>query len=102
MLGATTALRFSATSPERLVLRGVAGLDRELVVLVGRDPLELAEIVPGAEGLSLELAGGGPRLVRAAGVTVRIDGHYVGPGCDLLHGDVVEVPARPALAFEVA
>jgi hypothetical protein len=102
MLGATTALRFSAYAPGRLVLRGVAGLDRELVALVGRDPLDLAEIVPGAEGLSLELAHGGARLVRAAQVAVRVDGHYVGPGCDLLHGDVVEVSGRPALAFEVA
>jgi hypothetical protein len=101
MLGATTALRFCANTPQRLVLRGVAGLDRELVALVGQDPLDLAEIVPGAEGLALELSGGGARLVRAADVAVRVDGHFVGPGCDLLHGDVVEVPARPALAFEV-
>jgi hypothetical protein len=24
-------------------------------------------------------------------VPVRVDGHLIGPGCDLLHGDVVEI-----------
>src|SRR4029077_4362086 len=51
MLGATTTLLFSAPTPDRVVLRGVAGLDRELVALVGRDPLDLAQIVEGVGGL---------------------------------------------------
>jgi hypothetical protein len=101
MLGPTTSLLFSAAAPERLVLRGITGLDRELVALVGKDPLELSLVVEGAQGLALELAGGGARLVRAADVPVRVDGHFVGPACDLLHGDVVEVRGPQPLTFEV-
>jgi len=102
-LGATTALLYSAQDGGRVVLRGVSGLDRDLVALVGPDPLDLSTIleVPGARGLGLELAGGGARLVRRPEIPVRVDGHFVGPGCDLLHGDVIEVLGATPLTLEV-
>ena len=104
-LGATTSLRFEVRAGGRaLLLRGAAGLDRDLLAVVGHDPLELAPALPGAEGLALELASGGARLVRLDERPVRIDGHLVGAGCDLLHGDVVEVEVVGAapFVFEVA
>ncbi|HSZ82813.1 MAG TPA: FHA domain-containing protein [Polyangia bacterium] len=101
-LGATTTLRFSARAEGQIVLRGVAGLDRELVALVGADPLALSVVVPGAEGVALELAAGAPRLVRGPEVAVRVDGHLVGHGCDLLAGDVVEILGAAPVTLEVA
>ncbi|HEX4403955.1 MAG TPA: FHA domain-containing protein, partial [Polyangia bacterium] len=101
-LGATTPLRFSAHDDGRVVLRGVAGLDRDLVALVGADPLALALVVPRADGVTLELAAGTPRLSRRADVAVRVDGHFVGDGCDLLAGDVVEILGATPVTLEVA
>jgi hypothetical protein len=101
-LGSTTVLRFEAAADGRsVVLRGTSGLDRDLVVVVGRDPLELGRALPGAGGLALELGSGAARLVRGGGPPVRIDGHLVGEGWDLLSGDVVEVLGAPPLVFEV-
>jgi hypothetical protein len=101
-LGATTALRFQVSPDGRaVVLRGVAGLDRELVALAGTDPLELERALPAAAGLALELGQGGARLVRLADVPVRVAGHLVGAGCDLARGDVVEVLGAEPLALEV-
>ena len=102
MLGATTTLRFSARARGHLILWGAAGLDRELVALVGPDPLELALVVPGAQGLALELAAGAPRLVRRLDLPVRVDGRFVGEGCDLLGGDVLEILGAAPLTLEVA
>jgi len=102
-LGPTTALHFTAAPDGRaVVLRGAAGLDRDLVVVVGPDPLDLAPALPGAHGLALELGAGAARLVRRADRSVRVDGHLVGAGCDLLRGDLVEVLGGAPLAFEVA
>jgi hypothetical protein len=102
-LGATTSLRFEARGDGRaVVLRGASGLDRDLVAVVGHDPLELAPLIPGADGLALELASGAARLVRLGDRSVRVDGQLLGAGCDLLHGDVVEVVDGAPLAFEVA
>ncbi len=89
-LGATTVLQFEATG--RLVLfEGTSGLDRGLRALVGEAPLPVAALLPGTEGLALEIAGNLVRLQRRPTVAVRVDGHLIGPECDLLHGDVVEV-----------
>jgi hypothetical protein len=101
-LGATTLLRFEVSTDARaVVLRGASGLDRDLVAVVGLDPLELGTVLPAAGGLTLELAAGAPRLARGAAPPVRVDGHLVGTGCDLLHGDVIEVLGAPPLVLEV-
>jgi hypothetical protein len=101
-LGPTTPLVYSALGDGHVVLRGVSGLDRELVALVGPDPLDLALVLPEARGLSLSLSGGGARLSRRADVPVRVEGGFIGAACDLLHGDVVEVAGAAPLVLEVA
>ncbi|HEY2730225.1 MAG TPA: FHA domain-containing protein [Polyangia bacterium] len=102
-LGPSTSFRFQATADGRaVVLQCLSGLDRGLVVLVGHDPIDLTLAVPGARGLALELAVGGARLVRRPDLPVRVGGHLVGPGCDLLHGDLIEVLGDAPLALEVA
>jgi hypothetical protein len=100
--GSVTALRFEAARDGRaVILRGSAGLDRDLLAALGPDPLDLGHVVPGAEGIALELGGGVARLVRYGEQRVRVDGHFVGAGCDLVHGDVVEVLGASPLVFEV-
>ena len=88
-----------------MILRGTAGLDRQLVAAVGIDPFPLEELIPGAEGTWLELADAAPRLNRTTEIPVRVGGHYVGLTCDLLHGDVIEIrpsaPSAPAAAAPV-
>ena len=79
------------------MLEGSGGLDRSLRALVGADSVALAPLFPGAEGLSLTFAGGA-RLVRSPEVKVRVDGQFIGPGCDLVHGDVIEIPGRSDVA----
>jgi hypothetical protein len=102
-LGAATTLRFEVSGDERaLVLRGGSGLDRDLLAVLGHDPVELAPALPGADSLAIELDAGAPRLIRRADVPVRVDGHLVGAGCDLLRGDVVEVLGAAPFTFEVA
>jgi hypothetical protein len=114
-LGATAALRFSAPPRAQddvvahvgahVILRGAAGLDRELLALVGPPPLDLGAIFPGARGLALVPGGDGLRLVRPDALVVRVAGHLVGAGCDLLLGDVIELidnRGEPALVLEVA
>jgi pSer/pThr/pTyr-binding forkhead associated (FHA) protein len=99
-LGATTVLALRA-EVGRVVVRGVAGLDRQLCALVGQEPLPVDSLLPGAEGLWLEFGGGVARLGRRPDVAVRVDGHFVGGGCDLLHGDVIEVGGEAPLRLEV-
>ncbi|HET6148412.1 MAG TPA: FHA domain-containing protein [Polyangia bacterium] len=109
-LGRDCRIHFQSTAPGRVILRGASGLDRQLVATVGLDPLPLEELIPGAEGTWLELAGAAPRLGRSSEVPVRVGGNYVGSACDLLHGDVIEIrpsapgaatPPPPALRIEV-
>jgi len=89
-LGATTVLRFQAT--RGLVLfEGASGLDRGLRALAGDAPVPLEALLPGTEGLTIALAGNLVRLHRRLDVAARVDGHLIGPDCDLLHGDVIEV-----------
>ena len=48
---------------------------------------------PARRGVSLTFAAGA-RIVRRPDVSVRVDGHFIGPGCDLVHGDVIEIIDR--------
>lgn len=92
-LGPGCRLQFKAAAAERVILTGLTGLDRQLVASVGAGPLPLGEILPDAAGLWIEFADGVARLGRSPGLSVRIDGKYIGSGCDLLHGDVIDVRA---------
>jgi hypothetical protein len=98
-LGTGTTLRF-AVRERTVMLDGVGGLDRSLRALVGADVVALAPLFPGAEGLSFTFVAGA-RLVRSPEVAVRVDGHFIGPGCDLVHGDIIETTGKPPLRLEV-
>ncbi len=74
-----------------MLFEGASGLDRGLRALAGDAPLPLEALLPGTEGLTIELAGNLVRLHRRLDVAARVDGHLIGPDCDLLHGDVIEV-----------
>ena len=89
-LGATTVLRFQATAG-LVLFEGASGLDRGLRALAGGGPLPIETLLPGTEGLTIESAGNLVRLHRRRDVAARVDGNLIGPACDLLHGDVVEV-----------
>lgn len=99
-LGGTTVLRFRAGA-QSVVFEGATGLDRSVRALIGVEPIELSELFPEADGLKLVLSAGGPRLVRRADVAVRVDGQYIGPGCDLLHGDSIDLGGPAAVRLEV-
>jgi len=98
-LGATTVLKFQA-APGLVVFEAAGGLDRGLQALAGAAPLPIEALLPGTEGLTIEAGGNLVRLHRRIDVAVRIDRHLIGPDCDLLHGDVVEVVGSGA-RFEV-
>ena len=109
-LGRDCRIQFQTPALGRVILHGASGLDRQLIAVVGVDPLPLDDLIPGAAGTWLELGAGTPRLGRGPGVSVRVAGHLVGPTCDLLHGDVIEIlaspgdgpgPSAPALRIEV-
>jgi hypothetical protein len=90
-LGEHSQLRFRAVLPGTVELTGLTGLDRVLRALVSGGPLPLSAAVSGAEGLSLHFDGPACRLQRTPATSVRVAGRLVGIGCDLLHGDVIEV-----------
>jgi hypothetical protein len=99
-LGEHSRLAFRSLAPHLVEVRGMTGLDRALLALVAGGQLPLAAAVAGAEGLSLRFDGPACRLERTPGVALRVGGRLVGPGCDLLHGDVIEVAAT-GLRLEV-
>jgi hypothetical protein len=98
-VGPTTAIAFHTVGTS-LMLEVARGLDRGARVLVGPPPLALGAALPEADGLSVQILHDIVRLERSPELAVRVDGHFIGPACDLLHGDVVEIPAR-GLRFEV-
>jgi hypothetical protein len=100
-LGEHCRLRFRVMAPALLELSGLTGIDRVLRALVGAGSLPVGLAVPGAAGLSLRLDGPTCRLERAPDTVVRVDGRLIGAGCDLLVGDVIELPAA-GLRLEVA
>jgi hypothetical protein len=98
-LGPTTSLRFEVGAGV-VLLEGANGLDRGLRALAGLAPVPLEPLLPGTAGLAVTTAHDLVRLERRPEVVVRVDGNLIGPGCDLLHGDVVEVLGTGA-RFEV-
>jgi FHA domain-containing protein len=98
-LGSATVLRFRATESS-VIFEGTGGLDRGLRALVGAAPLPLFALFPAADGLWIEISDDAVRLGRRADLAVRVDGQLIGPGCDLLHGDLIEVPSA-GLRIEV-
>jgi FHA domain len=100
-LGEHCRLRFRVGSPSVLELAGVTGVDRALRAVVGSSPLPLAMAASAAQGVTLRLDGPVCRLERNPEIAVRVDGRLVGPGCDLLSGDLIELPAAGA-RLEVA
>jgi hypothetical protein len=98
-LGTGTTLRFTAGERD-VLLEGSGGLDRSLRALLGADSVPLAPLFPGAESVSFTW-NGGARLVRSPDVAVRVGGHFIGPGCDLLHGDVIEIAGTTPVRLEV-
>ncbi len=99
-LGATTALAFQPAG-DGLLLDVARGLDRGARVLVGPAPVPLGPALPAADGLTIRLLRDVVRLERPPELAVRVDGHFIGPACNLLHGDAIEIPSRGA-RFEVA
>jgi hypothetical protein len=90
-LGEHSQLRFQVVGPATVALTGLTGLDRTLRAYVGSGPVQLGPAIAGAEGLALRFDGGTCRLERPLSLPVRVAGRLVGAGCDLLHGDVIEV-----------
>jgi hypothetical protein len=90
-LGEHSQLRFRTVVAGTIELTGLTGLDRVLRAVVSAGPLPLWAAVSGAEGLSLRFDGPCCRLERSPATSVRVAGRLVGTGCDLLHGDVIEV-----------
>jgi hypothetical protein len=90
-LGEHSQLHFRALGATLVELHGVAGLDRTLRAFVAAGPLPLVAVVAGAEGLALNFDGPACRLERTMSTSLRVGGRLVGAGCDLLHGDVIEV-----------
>jgi hypothetical protein len=99
-LGEHSLIRFRAVTASTIELTGMTGLDRTVRAFVSSAALPLATAVTGAEGLALRFDGPACRLERTATTSVRVGGRLVGAGCDLLHGDVIEVVAK-GLRLEV-
>jgi hypothetical protein len=90
-LGEHSLLRFRLVSAGTVELTGMTGLDRTLRAFVGSGTVALSAAFSGAEGLTMRFDGDACRLERESRITVRVAGRLVGIGCDLLHGDLVEV-----------
>jgi hypothetical protein len=90
-LGEHSRLGFRVVDASLVALTGLSGLDRTLRAFVGSGPVPLEVAFTGTAGLSLRFDGPACRLERTTNVPLRVAGRLVGTGCDLLHGDVIEV-----------
>lgn len=97
VLGEHARLQLTPQGPGLLQIIGSAGLDRSLRAYVAAGAVPLALAFPDAQGLALLFDGDGPRLLRDPAVPVRVDGQLIGPSCDLLAGDRIEVGSAPPI-----
>ncbi|HET6281073.1 MAG TPA: FHA domain-containing protein [Polyangia bacterium] len=100
-LGADCRIEYRTADTTRVILTGLSGLDRQLRAVVGHGALPLGDVLPEAAGLSVAFDTGVARLTRAPGVSVRVDAKYISGGCDLLHGDVIDVRAGAGAALRL-
>ncbi len=90
-LGDHGPLRFRTIEGPRIELVGTEGLDRGLRAVVGTETIPIAEDGVLPRGLSLRLSDAACRLEWDPSVSVHLEDRLIGRGCDLLHGDVIEV-----------
>jgi hypothetical protein len=94
-LGLSCRLRFVVRAETVLELVSDVGLDRGFWALVGAPPLDVGAALGAPSSLFIEFSSGVARLVRPPSLAVKVAGKLIGPGCDLLHGDVIEVAGAP-------
>jgi hypothetical protein len=90
-LGAHCTLLIRPVTSTAVEIRGVAGIDRGLLAMVGAGKIDLGGRFSGLAGVTVCLEGGVARLERAPFTRAKIDGQLVGLACDILRGDLVEV-----------
>jgi hypothetical protein len=100
-LGSTCRLELQIVGPARIAVRGLSGLDRGLLAMVGSAQLPLGQLIPEAAGVWLEFDAGGVHLCRPRELPVKIAGQLVSTRVDLLHGDILEIGGTDA-RIEVA
>ena len=91
MLGASCRLEVQLPAPGRVCLRGLSGLDRHLVAVVGTGPLPLSDLIPEAQGAWIEFDSDGARFCRPPDLVVRMGGQLASTRVDLLRGDILEI-----------
>jgi hypothetical protein len=100
-LGSSCRLQISeSTAAGRVTVRGLSGLDRELLISVGAGPLPLTDLIPEAGGAWIEFDRASASLCHPPELPVRLAGQLAAPRIDLLHGDRLEI-GPDALMVEV-
>lgn len=100
-LGTSCRLELQARPEGRVILRGLSGLDRGVLAMVGAGALPLGDLIPDAGGAWLEFDLSGVHFCRPLELQVRIAGQLVSPRVDLLHGDALDLGSGQA-RIEVA
>jgi len=87
-------LELLSDAPSAKVLRvaGQTGFDRSLLAFVVQDHFDLHWAIPTVSGVRIQVGKGILRLERLASQPVRVASHYVGLECDLMIGDLIEIP----------
>jgi FHA domain len=99
-LGSSCRLELSLPGPGRILLRGVSGLDRGLLAVVGTGPLPLDDLIPEVRGTWLEFDRSAVSLCHPSELPIRLGGKLLSARIDLLHGDRLEI-GDAAVALEV-